>query len=108
MDSIRSSMKAEAESLKNVVDEVTTENIEQTYEIEKSLLEMLNLEETTYDDYIAYLLKMTQKLQENLSEKNQNILFFRHLAFRTFQLHSNHFHQCLLLVNIINVILLNY
>ena len=75
MESIRSSIKAEAETLKNVVDEVTTENIEETYGIEKSFLEMLNLEEETYDDYIAYLLKMTQKLQEYLSKKNQNVLF---------------------------------
>lgn len=48
MEIIRSSIKAEAETLKNVVDEVTTENIEETYGIEKSFLEMLNLEEETY------------------------------------------------------------
>ena len=38
MESIRTSMKAKAESLKNLVDEVTSKNIEHTHTMEKSLL----------------------------------------------------------------------
>nr|XP_022340413.1 tripartite motif-containing protein 5-like isoform X2 [Crassostrea virginica] len=75
MESIRTSMKVEAESLKKLVDEVTSENIKHTHTMEKSLLEMLKSQETTYDDYIAYLWKMSDKFQEYLSITNQKLLF---------------------------------
>nr|XP_022340407.1 E3 ubiquitin-protein ligase TRIM71-like isoform X2 [Crassostrea virginica] len=75
MESIRTSIKAEAESLKNLVDEVTSENIEHTHAMEKSLLEMLKSQETIYDDYIAYIWKMSDKFQEYLSITNQKLLF---------------------------------
>ncbi|XP_022344864.2 uncharacterized protein LOC111137618 [Crassostrea virginica] len=75
MESIRTSMKAEAESLKNTVDKVTSENIEHTHTMEKSLLEMLKSQETTYDDYIANLWKISDEFQEYLSETNHNLLF---------------------------------
>nr|XP_022340414.1 uncharacterized protein LOC111135022 isoform X3 [Crassostrea virginica] len=75
MESIRTSMKAEAESLKNLVDEVTSENVEHTHAMEKSLLEMLKSQETIYDDYIAYLWEMSDKFQEYLSITNQKLLF---------------------------------
>nr|XP_022340415.1 uncharacterized protein LOC111135023 [Crassostrea virginica] len=75
MESIRTSMKAEAESLKNLVDEVTLENIEHTHTMEKSLLKMLESQETIYDDYITYLWKMSDKFQEYLSITNQKLLF---------------------------------
>nr|XP_022345839.1 LOW QUALITY PROTEIN: tripartite motif-containing protein 55-like [Crassostrea virginica] len=75
MESIRTSMKAEAESLKNLVDEVTSENVEHTHTMEKSLLKLLKSEETTYDDYIAYLWKMSDEFQEYLSITNQKLLF---------------------------------
>nr|XP_022340409.1 uncharacterized protein LOC111135021 isoform X2 [Crassostrea virginica]XP_022340410.1 uncharacterized protein LOC111135021 isoform X2 [Crassostrea virginica] len=74
MESIRTSMKVEAESLKNLVDEVTSENIEHTHTMEKSLLDILKSQETTYDDYIAYLWKMSDKFQEYLSITNQKLL----------------------------------
>ena len=74
MESIRTSMKTEAESLKNLVDEVTSKNLEQTYSMENSLLEMLKSEETTYDEYIAYLEKMTDEFQDHLSMMNQKLL----------------------------------
>ncbi|XP_078311348.1 uncharacterized protein LOC144618676 [Crassostrea virginica] len=79
MESIRTSMKAEADSLKNLVDEVTSENIDHTHTMEISLLEMLESQETTYDDYIAYLEKITNELQENLSTTNQKLLFSKTL-----------------------------
>ena len=62
MESIRKSMKAEAESLKELIDEVTSENIEQTRSMEKSLLKMLESQETTYSEYITSLEKLLQKM----------------------------------------------
>ena len=70
MESIRTSMKAEAISLKNLVDEVSSENIEDTHTIEKTLLKMLKCQETTYDDYIAYLGKMSDDFQQHLPLAN--------------------------------------
>ncbi|XP_022343920.2 uncharacterized protein LOC111136997 [Crassostrea virginica] len=75
MESIRTSMKAEAESLKNLVDELTSENIDHTHTMEKSLLEMMKSQETTYDDYIAYLWRMSDEFQKYLSFTNQKLLF---------------------------------
>ena len=75
MESLRTSMKAEAGSLKTLVDEVTSENIEHTHTMEKSLLKVLKSQETTYDDYIAYLGKMSDEFQEYLSETTKKLLF---------------------------------
>nr|XP_022342528.1 uncharacterized protein LOC111136170 [Crassostrea virginica] len=79
MKRIRTSMKTEAESLKNLVDEVTSENIDHSYTMEKSLLKMLKSQETTYDDYIAYLRKMSEEFQEYLSITNRKLLFSKTL-----------------------------
>ncbi|XP_061167481.1 uncharacterized protein LOC133176373 [Saccostrea echinata] len=67
MDSIRTSMKAEAESLKNMVDTVHSENMEELHQIEKSLLEKLKSQEKTFDDYIAYLSDLVKEFQSYLS-----------------------------------------
>nr|XP_022343236.1 tripartite motif-containing protein 45-like [Crassostrea virginica] len=83
MESIRTSMKAETESLKNLVDEVSSENIKHTYIMEKTLLKMLKSQETTYDDYIAYLGKMSDEFQQHLSLENQKILFSETLKIKT-------------------------
>ena len=83
MKSIRTSMNAKSESLKNLVDEVTSENIEHTYTMEKSLLEMLKSQETTYDDYIAYLGKMSDAFQECLSLTNKNLLISKTFKIQT-------------------------
>nr|XP_022342723.1 uncharacterized protein LOC111136273 [Crassostrea virginica]XP_022342724.1 uncharacterized protein LOC111136273 [Crassostrea virginica] len=83
MESIRTSIKAEAKSLKNLVDEVTSEKLEHTHKMEKSLLEMLKSQETTYDDYIAYLGKMSDDFQQYLSLTNQNLLFSETLKIKT-------------------------
>ncbi|XP_078310329.1 uncharacterized protein LOC111133073 [Crassostrea virginica] len=82
MESIRTSMKAEAGSLKNLVDEVTKENIENTYTMEKTLLKMLKSQETKYDDYIAYLGKMSDEFEEYLSITNQKLLFSKTLKIK--------------------------
>nr|XP_022312752.1 LOW QUALITY PROTEIN: tripartite motif-containing protein 45-like [Crassostrea virginica] len=74
MESIRTSMKAEAKSLKNLVDEVASEKIEHTHTMEKSLLQMLKSQETTYNDYIKYLGKISDKFQEYLSTTNEKLL----------------------------------
>ncbi|XP_062613500.1 uncharacterized protein LOC134275244 [Saccostrea cucullata] len=68
MDSIRTSMKAEAESLKNMVDTVLSENMEELYQIEKSLLEKLKSQEKTLDDYIAYLSDLVKEFQNRKAE----------------------------------------
>ncbi|XP_078320096.1 uncharacterized protein LOC111114020 [Crassostrea virginica] len=83
MESIRTSMKGEAESLKNLLDEVTLENMEHTYTIEKSLLKVLESQETTYDDYIAYLERMTDEFQKHLSFTNKKLLFSKTLKIET-------------------------
>nr|XP_022297080.1 tripartite motif-containing protein 5-like [Crassostrea virginica] len=82
MESIRTSMKTEAESLKKLVDEVTSESIENTHTMEKSLLKMLKSQETTYDDYITYLWKMSDEFQEYLSITNQKLLFTKTLKIQ--------------------------
>nr|XP_022338788.1 uncharacterized protein LOC111134224 [Crassostrea virginica] len=83
MESIRTSMKAEAESLKNLVDEVSSENIDHTHTMEKSLLEMLKSQETIYDDYIAYLGKMSDDFEHHLSLTNHILLFSETLKIKT-------------------------
>ncbi|XP_022296229.2 uncharacterized protein LOC111106014 [Crassostrea virginica] len=82
MKSFRASIKAEAESLKNLVDEVTSESIENTHTMEKSLLKMLKSQETTYDDYITYLWKMSDEFQEYLSITNKKLLFTKTLKIQ--------------------------
>ncbi|XP_062590547.1 E3 ubiquitin-protein ligase TRIM45-like [Saccostrea cucullata] len=67
MDSIQTSMKAEAQSLKNMVDTVLSENMEELHQIEKSLLEKLQIQEKTFDDYIAYLSSLVKEFQSYLS-----------------------------------------
>ncbi|XP_062587760.1 uncharacterized protein LOC134249421 isoform X2 [Saccostrea cucullata] len=67
MDSIRTSMKVEAESLKNMVDTVLSDNMEELNQIEKSLLEKLKSQEKTFDDYIAYLSDLVKEFQSYLS-----------------------------------------
>lgn len=48
-------MKSDAESLKSLVDTVTSDNIEQVNKIEESILENLQSQENKYKDYICYL-----------------------------------------------------
>ena len=62
-----------AESLKNLVDEVTSENIEYTHTMEKSILKMYKSKETTY--HISW--KMTDEFQEYLSLRNLKLLRFK-------------------------------
>ncbi|XP_062591641.1 E3 ubiquitin-protein ligase Trim36-like [Saccostrea cucullata] len=67
MDSIRKSMKTEGESLKSLVDTVISENMKQLDQIEHSLLEDLNVQDKTMDDYITYLNNLVKELHRCLS-----------------------------------------
>ncbi|XP_065939407.1 E3 ubiquitin-protein ligase TRIM71-like [Magallana gigas] len=70
MEAIRTSMKAEAESVKKVINTVTSENIKQVDKIEKSLLESLNDQNQKIDDYINYLNDLIQTYYGYLSPSN--------------------------------------
>lgn len=65
MDSIRDSIKDEAESLKSLVDKATSEKLEHANLIEDSLLKQLKPQETTYKEYIAYLETLVGDLRGN-------------------------------------------
>ncbi|XP_062609251.1 uncharacterized protein LOC134270998 [Saccostrea cucullata] len=75
IDNIRTSMKAEAESIKSLVDKVTSENMEEVNKIEQSLLEKLNDQETTIEKYIAYLNDLDKKFHVYLSSLKPTELF---------------------------------
>ena len=85
MQSIRTFMKSEAKSLKNLVDKVTSANIEHTHTMEKSLLKMLKSQESTYDGYITYLGEMSDEFQEYLSVTNKKLLFSKILKIQPIQ-----------------------
>ncbi|XP_062608694.1 tripartite motif-containing protein 2-like [Saccostrea cucullata] len=67
MDNIRTSMKTEGETLKSLVDTVISENMKQLDQIEHSLLEDLNTQDKTMDDYITYLNNLVKELHKYLS-----------------------------------------
>lgn len=78
-------MKIKDESLKNLVDEVTSEKIEYYYTLEKSLIliKLQESQEMTYNYYIAYLEKVTNEYQKYLSLTNQKRLFSNTLTVQT-------------------------
>ncbi|XP_062569637.1 RING finger protein 207-like [Saccostrea cucullata] len=67
MHNIRTSMKTEGETLKSLVDTVISENMKQVDQIEYSLLEDLNTQDKTLDDYITYLNDLVKELNRRLS-----------------------------------------
>eukprot|EP00105_Crassostrea_gigas_P012198 XP_011428116.1 PREDICTED: tripartite motif-containing protein 2 [Crassostrea gigas] len=67
MDKIRTSIKAEAESIKRVVDTVASDEIEQVNKMEESLEEKLKSQENTYQDYISYLEELVREFHGYLS-----------------------------------------
>uniref|UniRef100_K1Q861 Tripartite motif-containing protein 3 n=1 Tax=Magallana gigas TaxID=29159 RepID=K1Q861_MAGGI len=70
MEGIRTAMKAEAESVKRMVDAVTSDNIEQVNKIEQSLLQTLNGQNQEIDDYINYLNDLIKTYYGYLSPSN--------------------------------------
>ena len=75
MESIRTAMQTEAENLKKIVDEVTFENIDKTHIIEKSLLEMLESQESRFDEYIVYLEKLLKKICQKMATETFEICY---------------------------------
>ncbi|XP_065935659.1 tripartite motif-containing protein 2-like [Magallana gigas] len=78
MDKIRTSIKAEAESVKRLVEKAMSDNLEQAKEMEETLLEKLQSQSKIYDDYKCYLENLVKEFQGYLSYskvQNNSILF---------------------------------
>ncbi|XP_052684904.1 tripartite motif-containing protein 3-like [Crassostrea angulata] len=75
MDDIRNSIRAEAESLKELVDRVTSDKLEQANIMEESLLKTLKSQEKTYEDYTEYLEKLLKEFHSYKSIDNIRVLF---------------------------------
>ncbi|XP_052683018.1 uncharacterized protein LOC128163452 [Crassostrea angulata] len=76
MEDLRKAMKAEAESLKNLVDTVTSDNIKQTNKIEQSILKTLNGQNQEIDAYMNYLNDLVKTFYGYLSPSNIEQLTF--------------------------------
>jgi hypothetical protein len=75
MNSLRAAMNADGEAFKNLVDTVVSENIQQVNNIEQSLLEKLQSQDSTFDDYISYLHELVKEFHGYLSSsKPSNVL----------------------------------
>ncbi|XP_062598041.1 uncharacterized protein LOC134259479 [Saccostrea cucullata] len=77
MSNIRTAMKTEGETLKSLVDTVVSENMRQIDQIEHSLLENLNTQDKTLDDYITYLHNLVKEFQECFSFTEPQKLMFK-------------------------------
>eukprot|EP00105_Crassostrea_gigas_P008551 XP_011423138.1 PREDICTED: uncharacterized protein LOC105325315 [Crassostrea gigas] len=80
MDNVRNMMKTETESLKCLLETVTLDNIEQVNKIEDSLMESLQSQDKTYQDYISYLEDLAKKFNGYLSSTklHDSPLIFSH------------------------------
>eukprot|EP00105_Crassostrea_gigas_P002376 XP_011414879.1 PREDICTED: tripartite motif-containing protein 3 [Crassostrea gigas] len=76
MEGIRKSVKAESDALKNLVDTVTSDKMEQVDKIEHSLLQTLNSQNQEIDDYINYLNDLVRTFYGYLSPSNIEQLTF--------------------------------
>eukprot|EP00105_Crassostrea_gigas_P041762 XP_019925910.1 PREDICTED: tripartite motif-containing protein 2-like [Crassostrea gigas] len=76
MEGIRKAMKAEAESVKKLVDTVISDKIEQVYKVEQSLLKTFNDQHQTIDDYINYLNDLVKTFYGYLSPSDIKNLTF--------------------------------
>eukprot|EP00105_Crassostrea_gigas_P045835 XP_019929983.1 PREDICTED: uncharacterized protein LOC105346070 [Crassostrea gigas] len=76
MEGIRTSMKAEAESVTKLVDTITSDKIEQVNKIEQSLLQTLNGQNQQIDDYINSLNDLVKTYYGYLSPSNIEQLTF--------------------------------
>uniref|UniRef100_A0A8W8LRX9 B box-type domain-containing protein n=1 Tax=Magallana gigas TaxID=29159 RepID=A0A8W8LRX9_MAGGI len=76
MEGVRTSMKAEAEAVKKLVDTVTSDKIEQVDKIEQSLLQTLNGQNQEIDDYINSLNDLIKTYYGYLSPSNIEQLTF--------------------------------
>ncbi|XP_052716839.1 uncharacterized protein LOC128189320 [Crassostrea angulata] len=80
MDNVRNMMKTETESLKCLLETVTSDNIEQVNKMEESLMENLQSQDKTYQDYISYLEDLAKKFNGSLSSTklHDSPLIFSH------------------------------
>ncbi|XP_052677514.1 uncharacterized protein LOC128158625 [Crassostrea angulata] len=76
MKDIRTSMKAEAESVKKLIDTVTSDKIKHVDKIEQSLSETLSGQNKKIDDYINYLNDLIKTLYSYLSPSDIETLTF--------------------------------
>eukprot|EP00105_Crassostrea_gigas_P037700 XP_019921848.1 PREDICTED: uncharacterized protein LOC105326173 [Crassostrea gigas] len=76
IEGVRTSMKAEAETVKKLVNTVTSDKIKQVDKIEQSLLHTLNSQNQRMDDYINYLNDLVKKFYSYLSPSNIEQLTF--------------------------------
>nr|XP_022312982.1 E3 ubiquitin-protein ligase TRIM71-like [Crassostrea virginica] len=67
MDDIRTSVKAEGERLKKLVDKVILQKIVGVNDVEKSITAMLQNQGKTYEDYISYLKDVVKEFSGYLS-----------------------------------------
>ncbi|XP_061182186.1 tripartite motif-containing protein 2-like [Saccostrea echinata] len=67
MNILRAFMKADADSLKSLVDEVVSENMKQLDQIENSLLRDLKTQDKAFSDYITYLQDLVKEFHGHLS-----------------------------------------
>ncbi|XP_065926465.1 tripartite motif-containing protein 2-like [Magallana gigas] len=78
MDKIRTSIKAEAESVKRLVEKAMSDNLKQAKIMEEILLEKLQSQDKAYDEYNGYLENLVKEFQGYLSYdkvQNNSILF---------------------------------
>ncbi|XP_065942760.1 tripartite motif-containing protein 2-like [Magallana gigas] len=81
MDKIRTSIKAEAESVKRLVEKAMSDNLEQANAMEETLLEQLRSQDKAYDEYNGYLENLVKEFQGYLSyDKVQNNSIFFSLS----------------------------
>lgn len=76
MDGLRTSMKADAECLKRLVDMVLSKKMEESREIERSLIDSLDIQDKKYDDYISYLNNLKQELNSYSSKYTLSEMIF--------------------------------
>ncbi|XP_078318800.1 uncharacterized protein LOC111119386 [Crassostrea virginica] len=67
MDDIRTSVKAEGERLKKLVEKVILQKIVGVNDVEKSITAMLQNQGKTYEDYISYLKDVVKEFSDYLS-----------------------------------------
>lgn len=67
MNKIRTSIKIEAEYLKQLTDMVMTDNLEQVKKIEQSLIKELQIQDKNYENYNSYLEDLIKDIHGYLS-----------------------------------------